>query len=373
MTAGTKDYYAALGVQRDASEAEIKKAFRHKARECHPDVCEDHDAEDRFKAINEAYDVLSDPEKRAMYDRYGTADPRMGAGAGPDIGDIFGGFGMEDLFSVFFGGASAGASRRVRTHGRDMAVQVVVTLEDAAHGIEREIAVNRLVPCEECGATGSKDGSTPMTCPDCQGSGQRRVQRQTILGVMQTIGACERCGATGQVIESPCSECEGQGRVPDRDHLTAEIPAGIEDGMQIRIPGAGEAGLRGAAAGDLLVTVRIAPHDFLERQGADLHAQMSLTITEAALGADMQVAGIDGTVDVTVPPGTQYGDEVRVKGAGMPKRRGSNRGDLIVYALVEIPRKLTKEQRELLDQLADTFGEEHHVTPYERLKEWLRG
>lgn len=372
MTAGTKDYYAALGVERNATEVEIKKAFRHKARECHPDVCDDHDAEERFKAINEAYDVLSDPSKREMYDRYGTVDPRMGAGAGPDLGDIFGGFGMDDLFSAFFGGMGGG-SRRASTRGRDMAVQVVISLEDVARGIEREIAVNRLVPCDECSGTGSADDAAPAVCPDCHGTGQKRVQRQTILGVMQTVGACDRCSATGHVISSPCPECEGQGRVPDRDHITIDIPAGIEDGTQIRVRGAGEAGLRGADSGDLLVTVRVAPHEYLERVGSDLHVQTTLTITEAALGAEMHVPGIDGDVPVTVSAGTQYGDQIKVKGAGLPRLRNAGRGDLIVHALVQIPRKLTKEQRELLDQLAETLGEEHHATPYERLKEWFRG
>jgi molecular chaperone DnaJ len=373
VSAGTKDYYAMLGVERTATETEIKKAFRRRARECHPDVCNDHDAEERFKSVNEAYDVLSDQTKREMYDRYGTVDPRMGGG-GPDIGDIFGGgFGMDDLFSVFFGGMAGGASRRARTQGRDMAVQLTITLEDAAAGIEKEIAVNRLVPCEECGATGSNDDSGTRQCPDCGGAGQRRTQQRTFLGVMQTVAPCDRCSATGQVIESPCPECAGQGRVPDRDHVPVSIPAGIEDGNQIRVRGVGEAGFRGAGAGDLLVTVRIAPHEFLHREGSDLHARMPLTVTEAALGAEMHVPGIDDDIAVTVPAGTQFGDQIRVRGAGMPRLRGSGRGDLIVHAAVEIPRKLTKEQREILSQLAGTFGEEPRATPLDRLKEWLTG
>ncbi len=374
MSAGTRDYYTVLGVERTATEMEIKKAFRRKARECHPDVCEDHDAEERFKSVNEAYDVLSDPSKREMYDRYGTVDPRMGSGGGPDMGDFFGGgFGMDDLFSVFFGGVAGGTSRRARTQGRDMAVQVVVTLEEAAEGVAREVAVNRLVPCDECGATGSQDDNGARTCPDCGGAGQRRTQQRTFLGVMQTVSPCERCSATGQVLESPCAECEGQGRVPDRDHITVEIPVGIDDGMQIRMRGMGEAGFRGDVAGDLLVTVKIAPHEFLHREGSDLHARMSLTITEAALGADMEVPGIDGDVEVSIPAGTQFGDQIRLRGEGMPRLRGSGRGDLIVHAAVEIPRKLTKEQREILAELATTFGEEPRSTPLDRLKEWLTG
>jgi molecular chaperone DnaJ len=373
VSAGTRDYYVLLGVERTATEAEIKKAFRRKARECHPDVCDDHDAEERFKSVNEAYDVLSDPSKREMYDRYGSVDPRMGGG-GPDLGDIFGGgFGMDDLFSVFFGGMAGGASRRARTQGRDMAVQVAITLKEAAEGVTREIAINRLVPCDECSATGSSDGSSTRQCPDCGGAGQRRTQQRTFLGVMQTVAPCERCSATGQVIESPCPECAGQGRVPDRDHVDVEIPAGIDDGTQIRVRGIGEAGFRGADAGDLLVTVRVTPHEFLYREGSDLHAHMPLTVTEAALGAEVEVPGIDGDVTLTVPSGTQYGDQLRVRGAGMPRLRGSGRGDLIVHAVVEIPRKLNKEQREILGQLAGTFGEKAQSTPLNRLKDWIKG
>ncbi|HET6498980.1 MAG TPA: J domain-containing protein [Coriobacteriia bacterium] len=370
MPAGVKDYYVVLGVERDASEAEIKKAFRRKARECHPDVCQDHDAEERFKAVNEAYDVLSDPAKRAMYDTYGTVDPR--ASAGPDLGDIFGGFGMDDLFSAFFGGVR-GQARGAHARGRDMAVQVEVSLEDVSTGVSREIAVNRLVVCEECAGSGS-DGEAPAAaCPDCGGSGQRRTRRQTFIGTMETVSPCEKCSATGQVIESLCAECQGQGRVPDRDHLTIEIPAGIEDGMQTRMPGAGEAGFRGAPSGDLFVSVRVAEHEFLHREGADLHARMSLSVTEAALGAQMSVAGLDGQLNVSVPAGTQHGDRIRLRGKGLPRLNRPGSGDLIVHAAVEIPRKVTKEQRELLARLAATFGEKAQVRPLDRLKEWLKG
>lgn len=370
MPAGVKDYYAVLGVERGASETEIKKAFRRKARECHPDVCQDHDAEERFKAVNEAYDVLSDPAKRTMYDTYGTVDPRVGAG--PDLGDIFGGFGMEDLFSVFFGGVR-GQSRGARTRGRDMAIQVVVSLEDVATGAVREISVNRLVVCDECSGSGSRGDTSAAVCPDCAGSGQRRTRRQTFIGAMETVTPCEKCSATGQVIDSPCAECGGQGRVPDRDHVTIEIPAGIEDGMQIRMPGAGEAGFRGAPSGDLFATVRVVEHDFLHREGVDLHARVSLTVTEAALGAQMSVPSLDGEVRVSVPAGTQYGDQLRVRGGGLPRLNRPGRGDLIVHAAVEIPRKVTREQRDLLGRLAATFGEEPQVRPLDRLKEWLKG
>lgn len=373
MPAGTKDYYALLGVSRDASETEIKKAFRRKARECHPDVCTDNDAEERFKAVNEAYDVLSDPGKRDMYDRYGTVDPRAG-GMGPDLGDIFGGgFGMEDLFSAFFGGMGGGGSQRTRREGRDMVMQVAISLEEAAQGLEKEVIVNRLVPCDECGATGSVDKNVAATCQQCGGAGQVRSERRTFLGVMQTVVPCVACSGTGETVTDPCTECEGQGRVPDRDHVTVEIPAGIEDGMQIRVRGTGEAGLRGAAAGDLIVTVRITPHEFLHREGADLHARMPLTITEAALGAEVRAPGLTDDVTVTVPAGTQHGDVLRVRGEGMPRLRRGSRGDLLVHAAVEVPRKLTKRQRELLGELGETFGENAHPTPLDKLKDWLTG
>ncbi len=374
MPAGTKDYYGLLDVSKNATEAEIKKAFRRKARECHPDVCGDGDAEERFKAVNEAYDVLSDPEKREMYDRFGTVDPRAGGGYGPDIGDFFGGgFGMDDLFSAFFGGMAGSAGRGVRREGRDMAMQVVITLEEAAEGVEKQVAVNRLVPCDECAASGSAGDAGPSTCPQCNGAGQRRTERRTFLGVMQTLTPCEACAGTGETIADPCPECQGQGRVPDREHVTLEIPPGIEDGMQIRVRGAGEAGLRGAAAGDLIATVRIAPHEYLHREGADLHARIPLTVTEAALGAEVAAPGLTDEVTVNVPAGTQYGDVLRIRGAGMPRMRGGHRGDLHVHAAVEVPRKLDKRQRELLAELAETFGEDARPTAFDKLKDWLRG
>ena len=374
MPAGTKDYYGLLGVSKDATEAEVKKAFRRKARECHPDVCGDGDAEERFKALNEAYDVLSDPQKREMYDRFGTVDPRANGGYGPDLGDLFGGgFGMDDLFSAFFGGVAGAAGRRMQREGRDMAMQVVITLEEAAEGVDKDVAVNRLVPCDECDASGSAGDSGPSTCAQCNGAGQRRVERRTFLGVMQTVAPCDACAGSGETVTEPCPECQGQGRVPDRDHVTLEIPAGIEDGMQIRVRGAGESGLRGAAAGDLIVTVRIAPHEYLHREGADLHARMSLTVTEAALGAEVTVPGLSDDVKVSVPAGTQYGDVLRVRGEGMPRMRGGSRGDLHVHAAVEVPRKLTKRQRELMSELADTFGEDARPTPLDKLKDWLSG
>jgi molecular chaperone DnaJ len=378
VPAGTKDYYAALGVGKEATADEIKKAFRHKARELHPDVNSAPDAEDRFKEVNEAYDVLSDPAKREQYDRFGTVN---GAGGGgyqyADFGDLFGGgggFNMEDLFSAFFGGVSGGRGG-VRLEGRDMAMQIVITLAEAASGVEKEIVLDRLATCDVCGGTGSTDKSTVVTCPECGGTGQRVSQRKTFLGTMQTVVPCERCGATGHIVENPCDECQGSGRVPDREHVTVSIPAGIRDGQQIRLRGLGEAGIRGATAGDLLVTVRIRPDDYLHREGDDLHCRATVTITQATLGSKITVDGVLEDNEVTIPAGTQHGDTVRVRGRGMPHLNGSGRGDLIVHVAVVVPKKLSKRQRELMEQLADEFGDQHseHKTPMQKLKDWLGG
>ncbi len=377
MPARTEDYYALLGVEKTATADEIKKAFRHRARELHPDVNNAADAEDRFKEVNEAYDVLSDPAKREQYDRFGkVGGPGGGAGGYQyaDFNDLFGGGGlnMEDLFSAFFGGVRG---RTTRLEGRDMAMQLVITLTEAATGVEKEIVLDRLATCDVCGGGGSADGSGVTTCPDCGGTGQRVVQRKTFLGTMQTVAPCERCGATGHVVANPCEECQGSGRVPDRQHVNVSVPAGIRDGQQIRLHGLGEAGIRGAAAGDLLVSVRIKEDDYLHREGDDLHCRATVTIAQAALGVDLTVHGILEEKTVPVPAGSQHGDVVRVKGAGMPRLNSSNRGDLFVHVAVDVPRKLTKRQRELLEEYAKESGEStaEHKSTVQKLKEWLHG
>lgn len=379
MPTGTKDYYQTLGVERTASADEIKKAFRRKAREFHPDVNKASDAEERFKEVNEAYDVLSDPSKKEQYDRFGTVG-RAGGGPGGaggyvDLNDLFGGgFGMGDLFSSFFGGV-AGARRGVRNEGRDMAMSLRITLEEAGSGVEKEIVLDRLATCDVCGGSGATDGSDVTTCSDCGGTGQRVTVRQTFLGNMQTAVPCERCGATGHVVEHPCEECEGSGRVPDRQHVNVQIPAGIHDGQQIRLQGLGEAGIRGAMAGDLIVSVRIASHEFLHREGDDLHCKATVSMTQAALGVDLNVTGLLEDNVVSVPAGTQHGDTVRIKGRGMPRVNSSSRGDLIVHLGIEIPKRLSKREKELLHELAAEFGDDTRAerSAVERLKDWLMG
>lgn len=356
------EYYDVLGVARDATESDIKKAFRRKARELHPDVSTAPDAEERFKELNEAYDVLSDPQKKAMYDRYGTADAAQGFGGfqSVDMSDIFGG--MGDIFSSFFGGMGGGGrSRQQRREGRDMGIGLRLTLEEVAQGSKKEIVYDRLAPCEECGGSGAEDGGREVDCPTCGGSGRVVSVQRTFLGDMQTAATCPDCGGTGSAIDKPCAECHGQGRVPDRERLSIDIPKGIRDGQQVRIAGRGEAGMNGAAAGDLIATVRIEPHEYFERDGDHLHTRANITITQAALGADIKVTGImpDEEVPVHIPAGCQPDQMVRVKGYGLPNfRKPSNRGDLLVHVSVVVPEKLSRAAKKLLADLEEEIGTE---------------
>ncbi len=357
------EFYDILGVARDASEQDIKKAFRRKARDLHPDVNKADDAEERFKELNEAYDVLSDPQKKAIYDRYGTADATSGFGGGyqsVDMSDIFGG--MGDIFSSFFGGSAAGRrGAAVRREGRDMSIGLRLTLEEAATGVKKEIVYDRLAPCEECDGTGSADGGTMSTCSTCNGSGRVVKVQRTILGEMQTATPCPDCAGTGSTVQNPCPECSGQGRVPDRERLTVEIPAGIKDGQQVRIHGQGEAGMNGASAGDLIATVRLQSHKYFEREGDNLHTRANISISQASLGAKIEVVGIleDELVEVEVPASCQPNQVLRAKGYGMPRLRKPNkRGDLYVHINVVVPKKLSKKAKELLKELDTELGNE---------------
>ena len=372
-----RDPYEVLGVSKDASEDEIKKAFRKKARELHPDVNKSENAEEEFKELNEAYDILSDPNKRAQYDRFGSVSGDVGGYGGSyvDFDDLFSGFGdMGDIFSSFFGGASgAGARSTTRTEGRDMGVGLRLTLEEVATGAKKEIVYDRLAPCPECDGTGYGPNGHEATCPDCNGRGRVISVQHTFLGDMQSSSTCKTCGGTGTVIENPCPECEGQGRVPDRQRVTVEVPAGIKDSQQLRLTGFGEAGMHGARSGDLIVTCRIEPNEYFERDGDDLHACADISIVQATLGAEVELSGIfeDEKVSVRIPEGCQNGDTVRVKGYGMPKFRSDARGDMIVHVNVVVPKKVNKRERELLEQLAEEMGEEVSDVrgPFQRLKD----
>lgn len=362
-----KDLYEILGVSKDASESVIKKAFRRRARELHPDVNKAADAEDQFKELNEAYDVLSDPNKRAQYDRFGTIPGAAGGGYGGgsgyvDFDDLFGGGfgGMGDIFSSFFGGQGGQGGRPARKEGRDMGVGLRITLEEVARGVEKEIVYDRLAPCPDCKGTGLGENGKVVTCPECGGKGRVVSVQRTFLGDMQTATTCKKCNGTGSSIENPCPECEGQGRVPDRQRVTVKVPAGIRDGQQLRVGGFGEAGIQGAQAGDLIVTCRVQPHEFFERDGDDLHGRANISFIQAILGAEIEIDGImpDEKVQVRIPAGCQNEQVVRVKGFGMPRLKSDIRGSMYVHVNVVIPEKITKKQRELLEKLADEMGEE---------------
>lgn len=355
-----QDLYEVLGVAKDASDDEIKKAFRKKARELHPDVNKAPDAEDRFKELNEAYDVLSDPSKRMQYDRFGTI-PGAAGGGSPyggyvDFEDMFGG--MGDIFSSFFGGAAA--SPGIRRDGRDMGLGIRITLQEAALGVKKEVVYDRLAPCADCDGTGLGDGGREVTCPTCNGSGRVISVQHTFLGDMQAASTCKTCHGTGKSIENPCPECDGQGRVPDRQRVSVDIPAGIRDGQQLRISGFGEAGMNGARSGDLIVTCRVLAHEFFERDGDHLHARANISIIQATLGAEIEIDGIlpDEKVKVRIPEGCQNEQVVKAKGFGMPRLRSSSRGDLLVHINVLVPKRISKHQRELLEKLAEDMGED---------------
>ena len=303
----SKDLYAVLGVDKNADEAAIKKAYRHRARELHPDVNKAPDAEEKFKELNEAYDVLSDPKKKAQYDRFGTIPGAASGAGGPagagyvDLEDLFGGGfgGMGDIFSTFFSGfgGGVGGNRKVRKEGRDMGIGLRITLEEVATGCKKDVVYDRLAPCPDCNGKGLGPDGKEVKCDACNGTGRTVTVQHTFLGDMQTATTCSVCGGTGTKIDGACPECGGQGRVPDRQRVSVEIPAGIQDGQQLRVSGYGEAGIQGAMAGDLIVTIRVQRHDYYERHGNDLHVSLTIPMVQAALGAELEIDGIlDGEV-----------------------------------------------------------------------------
>lgn len=370
-----KDYYEILGVDKGASDSEIKKAFRKKARELHPDVNKAPDAEERFKEVNEAYDVLSDPKKRQQYDRFGTVGG-PGGFQNVDFDDIFGGgFGMGDLFSSFFGGG--GARNQVRREGRDMGVGLRLTLEQVATGVTKEIAYDRLAPCEECGGSGASSGGRNVDCPSCNGSGYVTTVQHTFLGDIPSQMTCPDCHGIGKIIDTPCPECDGQGRIPDRTRVTVDVPRGVRDGQQLRLTGYGEAGLNGATAGNLIVTVRVDEHRYFNRKGDHLHTRANVSIAQAALGADISIQGIlpDEVISVRIPEGCQNEQVVKIKGKGLYRFRGDTRGDLFVHINVVVPRNLTKRQRELLEDLAAELGDDvsGKRTPLQAIRDAFTG
>ncbi|HPF48958.1 MAG TPA: molecular chaperone DnaJ [Caldisericia bacterium] len=351
-----KSYYDILGVKKGATSDEITKAYRELVRKYHPDTNKDPESEKKMAEVNEAYSVLSNQEKRAKYDQFGTVPP---TGSGGYSGGGFGGFNFtedmgsfSDIFDAMFGGGG-GARRRPRGHnvvyeGADIRTEVSLTLEEAYQGKKVTVTIPRYDKCPDCGGTGAKEGSKPKTCPECNGTGQVRRTQQTILGTFQTATTCPKCGGEGKIIDNPCTTCNGNTVVKNTHKIEVDIPAGIEDGMRVRVRGQGDAGKNGGTSGDLYVYVRVKPHKIFRREGADLFSSVSISMYEAALGRQISVFTINGKENINIKAGTQPDEMITLRGKGMPRVSGRGRGDHIITLKVQIPKKLSKEEQNAL-------------------------
>lgn len=373
--ANKRDYYEVLGVGKEASDDEIKKAYRKLAREYHPDVNKSADAEDKFKEMKEAYDVLSDDGKRATYDRHGHVDPNQGFGGG---GADFGGGGFGDIFDMFFGGGGGGRrDPNAPQRGNDLQYTMTVEFKEAVFGKETEITIPRTETCDTCVGSGAKAGTKPEACSVCRGTGQQEVVQNTPFGRMVNRRACTNCGGNGRIIKEKCGTCHGAGKVKRQRKLNVKIPAGVDEGAQIRLTGEGEGGLRGGPAGDLYIVIRVKAHDFFEREGDDIYCEVPLTFAQAALGDEIEIPTLSEKVKLKIPGGTQTGTYFRLKGKGVPRLRGYGQGDQHVKVTVVTPTKLTDEQKELLSQFAGNGSapaqEEHHESIFDRMKKAFRG
>ncbi len=371
-----KDYYKILGVSKDASEEEIKRAFRHLARKWHPDVNPGNkEAEDRFKEINEAFEVLKDPEKRSAYDQFGQAGLE---GAGfrfergfPSFDDLFRNFGFGDIFDVFSGFGERERRSYGPEQGADLKYELEITLEDAYHGIETEIDVPRFEQCSVCGGSGAKPGTSPKKCPKCKGTGEIRMVRRT--GFMQTmnISPCDRCSGEGSIIDTPCKKCEGTGKEKKTRKVKVKIPAGVDNEQYLRLAGQGEAGSKGGPPGDLYVIINLKEHPVFERHEKDLFCKTSIDLPVAVLGGEIEVPTINGRAEIKIPPGTQSHTVFRLRGQGMPGLYGRGRGDQLVKVVVKIPERLSREQKKLMEEYAKTLAKKTETGKgfFERFRE----
>ena len=358
-----RDYYEVLGVSREASADEIKSAYRKLAKQYHPDVNKhDNEAEAKFKEASEAYEVLSNSEKRSQYDRFGHAAGQQGFGGGAGFGGTgFGGF--EDIFESFFGGGFGGSSSRRRNapqQGANLRYDLRITFEEAAFGVKKDINISRTENCSHCQGTGAKDGTEMETCPECHGSGQVRSVQQTLLGRVQTTHTCPTCHGTGKKIKIRCGFCAGTGKEQKRRSITVKIPAGISTGQQIPLRGEGEAGINGGPAGDLFIRVTVDAHKFFKRDGYDLILEVPISLTQAALGVELEAPLLKGKAKYTVPEGTQSGAVLRLKGKGIQHLNSSRFGDLYIKLKVEVPVKLSKKQKQLLEEFEKLSGDKNY-------------
>ena len=373
MAQEKRDYYEVLGVSKGASEDEIKKAYKKLARKYHPDMNPgDKEAEEKFKEVNEANEVLSDPEKKARYDQFGFAgvDPSYGGGAGAG-GYGAGGYGaggfdfgdLGDIFGSFFGGGFGGAQRRnpnAPQRGESIRANVTISFTEAAFGCEKEIAVDRSEQCPTCKGNGCAAGTTPEVCPTCRGTGTVQVRRQTPMGVFASSAPCTKCGGTGRIIHQPCPDCRGQGAVRKRRSIKVTIPAGIDDGQTISLRGQGHAGKNGGPNGDLLINIMVQPPELVHREGTSVFCEAPITYAQAVLGGTLEIPTIDGKVKYDIPEGTQTGSVFRLRGKGIPVLNGRGRGDQYVTVTIETPKNLNKEQKEALKKFSDLLGESNY-------------
>ncbi len=361
--ADKRDYYEVLGVQKGASEDELKKAYRKLAKENHPDLHPgDKNCEARFKEINEAYEVLSDPDKRAKYDQFGHAafDPNQGFGGGGfgGFGDFsgFGGFG--DIFGDIFGfGGGGGKNPNAPRKGDNLRANLNIKFEEAAFGVKKDVTLTRIEQCPDCKGSGCAAGTTAEVCPDCKGSGQVKTTQRTPFGMMQSNVQCSKCKGRGKIIHSPCQTCRGIGSIRRQHKVNINVPAGIDDGQTISLRGQGNAGLNGGPAGDLLVTILVQPHARFEREGTSILLEQEISFAKAALGSEIEVPTLDGKVKLTIPEGTQTGTMFRLKGKGVPYLRSTGRGDQFVTVRVVVPKGLNSNQKEALKAFAESLGE----------------
>ncbi|MBL5778027.1 molecular chaperone DnaJ [Bacillus sporothermodurans] len=372
-----RDYYEVLGLDKNASKEEIKKAYRKLSKKYHPDINKEADAADKFKEVKEAYEVLSDDQKRDQYDRFGLTDPNQGFGGFGGDGD-FGGFGgFEDIFSTFFGG---GSSRRrdpnAPRQGADLQYTMTLTFKEAVFGKETEIEIPREETCDTCHGSGAKPGTQPETCSHCHGSGQINTEQNTPFGKIVNRRVCHYCNGTGKMIKNKCKTCGGTGKVKKRRRINVKIPAGVDDGQQLRVSGQGEPGVNGGPAGDLYVVFHVREHEFFERDGDDIYCEIPITFAQAALGDEIEVPTLHGKVKLKVPAGTQTGTKFRLRGKGVPNVRGYGTGDQHIHVKVITPTKLTDKQKQLLREFSETEGstpDEHNESFIDKMKKAFKG
>ncbi|MGN1400742.1 MAG: molecular chaperone DnaJ [Bacillus sp. (in: firmicutes)] len=369
-----RDYYEVLGVSKTATKDEIKKAYRKLSKQYHPDINKEADAADKFKEIKEAYEVLSDEQKRAHYDQFGHTDPNQGFGGGGFSSGGFGGF--EDIFSTFFGGGGRRQDPNAPRQGADLQYTMSINFEDAVFGKETTIEIPREEECDTCHGSGAKPGTKVENCSHCGGTGQQNIEQNTPFGRIVNRTTCRHCGGTGKRIPNKCTTCSGTGKVRKRKKINIKIPAGIDDGQQLRVAGQGEPGINGGPAGDLYVVFHVKEHDFFERDGDDVYCEVPLTFVQAALGDEIQVPTLHGKVQLKIPAGTQTGTKFRLRGKGIPNVRGYGQGDQHIIVKIITPKKLTDKQRDLLKEFAAASGEntdEHEESIFKKMKRAFKG